>query len=65
MLTYAGERVWGLKQVSGAELGKIILSKDMLADHSISSYIDAVQNAVLRYLPECQGANARAASEEL
>ena len=50
-----GQHRWGIAEVECHELDSIILSPHMLKDHNVASYVNAAQDAMLRYLPDCDG----------
>jgi hypothetical protein len=44
---------WWILPAACRDFSNIILSPRMLSDHNVKSYIDAVQDAYFRYLPDC------------
>ena len=53
---------WSIVPATCKDFSSIILSPRMLSDHNIKTYIDAVQDAFFRYLPDC---SASSSSREL
>lgn len=44
---------WDFREVPSSEFDEIILCSTMLQDHTVASYLRAVQSAHIRHLPEC------------
>ena len=53
-----GDAQWHITEVDGREMGMIRLSPHMLTDHHVSAYVDAVQQAGLRYMAVCPSGTA-------